>query len=375
MGLTTLTEDGSVKAGVAQGWEMKEGGRVWEFNIGDGFFWHDGKPVSAQDLTYNFKQVEVVALDDKTIRFTLSDIYTPFPAVVSVPVFKSGLIGVGPYKLRGSVKRGGYLQEVRLEPRNEESLLPRLIYKFYRTEKEAKVGLKLGEVSEVGGVIETSGFEGWQNIGSEENVGSDTVAVLFFNLKSQVFKDKSLRQALAYLVKDKGFGRERVIGPVGKSSWAYNMTVKKYDYSYDKAIDLLKGIGEDRNKIGRIVISTTKSLLKEAERVASDWREANIEVDVEVVSSIPDDYQVLMAIQKIPADPDQYALWHSTQVSNISGYQSPRVDRLLEIGRKEPDKNKRKEIYMDFQKYIIEDCPAVFLFNPEYYRLYRDKNV
>ena len=40
---------------------------------------------------------------------------------------------------------------------------------------------------------------------------------------------------------------------------------------------------------------------------------------------------------------------------------NPKIDKLLEDGRKENNKEERKEIYHDFQRFLVEDCPAVFL--------------
>ena len=71
-------------------------------------------------------------------------------------------------------------------------------------------------------------------------------------------------------------------------------------------------------------------------------------------------------------DPDQYVLWHSEQNSNISGYKNLRIDKLLEDGRKTADINERKKIYSDFQKYILDDPPASFLYLPYTYEISRN---
>ena len=69
-------------------------------------------------------------------------------------------------------------------------------------------------------------------------------------------------------------------------------------------------------------------------------------------------------------DPDiNYQLWHSSQIYdgfNLSSYKNQRIDELLEKGRTEFDKEKRKEYYTDFQKEIFGDPPGIFLFWTEY---------
>ena len=48
-----------------------------------------------------------------------------------------------------------------------------------------------------------------------------------------------------------------------------------------------------------------------------------------------------------------------------------KIDKLLESGRKESDQEKREKIYFDFQRYLVEDAPAVFLFHPTTYTISR----
>jgi len=75
----------------------------------------------------------------------------------------------------------------------------------------------------------------------------------------------------------------------------------------------------------------------------------------------------LLIAQNIPADPDQYSLWHSTQTqTNISQISNPRIDKDLEDGRKATDSAVRKARYQDFQKVLLDHAPATFLYFPKY---------
>ena len=65
-------------------------------------------------------------------------------------------------------------------------------------------------------------------------------------------------------------------------------------------------------------------------------------------------------------------LWHSDGPDNITHYKNLRIDKLLEDGRKTVDVAKRKAIYNDFQKYLLEDAPAVFLYYPDEYTITRN---
>ena len=91
-----------------------------------------------------------------------------------------------------------------------------------------------------------------------------------------------------------------------------------------------------------------------------------------MITSVPVDYDAFLATVDIPKDPDQYSLWHSTQATtNISKYKNPRIDKLLEDGRTELDQDTRKKIYLDFQRFLVEDVPAIFLYHPIFYTISR----
>ena len=108
-------------------------------------------------------------------------------------------------------------------------------------------------------------------------------------------------------------------------------------------------------------MTTTLPFLERAEEIARAWTQIGVKTNVKVATIIPENFQALLVGQERPADPDQYSLWHSTQKSNITHYSSPKVDKLLEDGRRTMDENKRLEIYRDFQRFLVEDSPAAFL--------------
>ena len=101
------------------------------------------------------------------------------------------------------------------------------------------------------------------------------------------------------------------------------------------------------------------------------WKKIQIDTNIEVVESIPDNFQIFLGDFYVPLDPDQYMIWHSVQDNNISKYENKRIDKLLEDGRKETDINTRKKIYADFQKYLIDDSPVTFLYFPYEYEISR----
>ena len=74
---------------------------------------------------------------------------------------------------------------------------------------------------------------------------------------------------------------------------------------------------------------------------------------------------------------DPYPFWHSSQKIdpglNLTGYDNKDTDKLLEEGRKTLDENEKKEKYQSFQDILIQDAPAVFLYNSGYLYLINNK--
>ena len=109
-----------------------------------------------------------------------------------------------------------------------------------------------------------------------------------------------------------------------------------------------------------------------AKEIVEQWRKVGIKADIEEVSTIPDSFQIYLGDFNVPRDPDQYSLWHSNQVNNITRFKNLRIDKLLEDGRRNVDLTDRLQIYTDFQKYLIDESPAAFLYFPITYTFKRN---
>src|SRR3989344_3554313 len=119
-------------------------------------------------------------------------------------------------------------------------------------------------------------------------------------------------------------------------------------------------------------------LKQTAELLRKQWEAAGITVDVKLQSSSdlerdtlkPRAYEALLFGEILGLIPDPFPFWHSSQKRdpglNLSQYDNKNVDKLLEQARKEIDAEKRKELLQQAQDLIVEDIPALFLFDSEY---------
>lgn len=368
-GLTELDEEGLPQPGLALEWESQDEGKTWVFHLDTSRTWHDGTAVTSETVSYNFQDVQVERPDESTIVFKLSDPFAPFPVVVSRPTFKRGLLGTAGWEVTNLSLVSTFVEKI--DMKNAEGR--RQTIKFFPSEERTKLAFKLGQVNELVDLLDPSPFESWNTTTVGEAVTESRYVGIFFNNTGEVFDgNKSLRQSLSYAVNKTDFG-ERAIGPVSPMSWAFNPQVKRYEYDVTRASELFDELSDEQKENLTITLQTVPVLLDEAERVAEFWRELGIEVSVQSQSGVPSEFDAFMAIYDIPTDPDQYSIWHSTQEgTNISNFQDPRIDKLLEEGRQELDELERKRIYLDFQKFLLEDAPAIFLYHPVSYSVVRN---
>lgn len=360
-GLVKINADGSVSPDLAESWRVEEEGRVYIFRLKKNLDWQDGTAIKAQDIYCEIENVETKSTGDLSLEFKLKEPFSPFLTLLDQPLFKKSFLGVSGHRVSSIKTSGKFVLFLKLE--NENSI----IYKFYPTERAAILGFKLGELDELMSISDPSDLQNWSNVEIVHKLQKDQF-VAVFNTKDPLFSSKKVRQALTYAIK-KPVDDSRVLGPINPNSWAYNSQVKDYEHNQLKSKELLN---ESNVENAEIELSTTFSQLNFAEKIKKSWEEIGIKTNIRVVSTVPENYQAFLASQEIPTDPDQYTLWHSTQRTNITGYNNPRVDKLLEDARKLMDKEERKAKYLDFQRFLVEDSPAAFLFHPTIYSIIRE---
>ena len=376
-GLTAITPSGEATPSLAQKYSVEKEGKQYRLTLRTDVQWHDGKPFTAADVNYNFSDVQTRDVSDSEVVFELKEPFAPFPTVVSQPLFRSKksklfpkkitLLGVGPMKVKKISRNGPIITELVLKSKD---LI--LKYRFYNTQEAAIIAFKLGEVDQILELSSPGELANWPNTIVEEVVHKDRYVALFFNTQDANISDKSLRQALTYAVPDKSQDGVRALSPIHPDSWAYNPQVKPYEYNLDTAKRLLQTSQEEGQPVTKTLeLTTTLPYLTLAEDIKKEWVKLGIQTTIKVATFLPENFQVLLIAQEIPPDPDQYSLWHSTQSTNLTRYNSPKVDKLLEDGRQTIDKKERTQIYQDFQRFLVEDTPAAFLFHYRSYTIKR----
>lgn len=369
IGLTKINEKGDILTSLAESWTTTDDGKLYSFKLkNQKLFWHDNEPFLPKDVNYNFKDVEI-SNNGLEIVFKLKESFSPFPYIVSRPLFKTGLIGLGAGKVSKIEKNGKFIKSLTLIPiiKGEN---PTKIYKFYITESDLKTAFNLGEINKIDNIFSIEGINLNKNAVVQKIVMENVYLGLFFNTLKTPFTEKTFRQALAYAIPKEALSK-RALGPLNPNSWAYNPDVKPYEQDLKKSVSLLEPEKESLSNIN-IIISTPPQYVDQAEIIKENWKKIGVNSTVKVYSFVPQDFDTLLVAREIPEEPDQYYFWHSTQDGNITGFKNPRIDKLLEDGRRTVNKEERKDLYYDFQRFLVEESPAVFLSHPISYNIQRN---
>ncbi len=340
------------------------------FTLKDNIFWHNGKKLISEDIDYSsISGIKVTPISELELKISLEKEFSPVLSVLSKPLFKKNTIGLGLYKIKNYTLQEGNLKTLNLVPTKDN--LSKITYHFYQNENDLINAYKLGDVNEIKITSLTEQLSKWNKSKiSQEIETNKKYSAIFFNTKK--INNKQLRQALAYATPKPKDKNERCLGPISPNSWAYNPEIKPYNYDIARAKELFES-----NKINSInLIVGDRRLLPIAEEIKNSWENIlQLKTNITIENQInTENFDIILTYASIPHDPDQYLFWHSTQIkNNLTKLDNSRIDKLLEEGRFVVDQLERKNIYQDFQKFLLEESPAIFLSYPNTYTITRVK--
>ncbi len=370
-GLTQVTENGSVIPAAAERWEIKQNGKEYIFHLKRDLTYHNGKSFNAETLNLNFNDAKKKIIDEYTVSYTLQDPYIPFLTVVSKPILLQDFSGLGTYSLSKVELNAGFVKSLVLQ--NVHDKLNKKIVYFYPTQASLKTAYMLGEVDVITGAnthtLEEKDLSKWTNTSVQETVNYNELVTVFYNNTDSNLSNKKYRQALNYALPEEFEFGERAFSPIPPNSMYFSRIQSAEITDKEIAQEFLQSSEVPADNT--LEISTTSELEQTAQIIAKNWKEIGVNTHIVVSEDVPQNFQVLLYKYRLPRDPDQYTLWHSDQVNNIGKYKNLRIDKLLEDGRIETDSQERMSIYAEFQKYLLDDVPASFLYFPREYRIVR----
>jgi len=291
--LSLLTYDADLKPlpSLAKSWTISPDGKTYTFNLEPNVKWHDGKPLTSDDVLYTVMEFlpithsrakaifgrceSITAPDAHTVVFTLAEPFGPFIGafdISNLPVMPKHIyagtdvtknpanlnpIGSGPFKLKEWV-RGSHIHLVRNEDYFKPGLpyLDAIIYRVVPDGASRALALENGTVQ----LTQWTDLELFdaQKLSKKSNLAVTTKGYEYFapimwleiNNRAAPFSDKRFRQAVLHaidrnFIKDKilyGFGKVAT-GPVNSRTKFYEPNVRKYEFSIAKANALLDEMG------------------------------------------------------------------------------------------------------------------------------------
>lgn len=248
-GLMRPSPEGTLKPALAADYEITNEGKTYTFTLRQDATFHDGAPVTAEDVVFTVKQaqnaaikspqraswadVTVERIDSRTVRFTLNEPYSPFLENTTIGILPKHIwagtsaeefqfsryntepIGAGPYRVE-HIKRNDSGVPVRydLEPFQEYIAHPPYIddltIQFYPDEEELVRAYRENEVDSASGISPATAQRLEQDGERVERAPLMRVFGVYYNQnEADVLANEPVRRAL-----DAAVNRHRLVDTV-----------------------------------------------------------------------------------------------------------------------------------------------------------------
>lgn len=407
---------------LAESWDISEDGLVYTFTLRDDIFFHNGAKVTADDVVFTletaripeqymsvFNDMQVVstveALDERRVRVTLK---TPSAAfllnvgfaimpkaevapqiadgtMLSMTDFAKRPIGTGPYMIK-TIKPG---QEMIMTANPKYHLgapqIETLVFLLNQTVENNAIKLLASEID--GGEIDPAFRSALNGRGAKAiTYPSAALQGVRFNAQVAPFDDVRVRVALNHLTDKEALnalinaGQGSIAaGPFPNTGWD-TADPNALGFDPEKAADLLQAAGYEKADGGmwskdgapiKFAIQDAYGFVNLAEAMASQWREAGLDVTVQSTdwgklwSELATTPATTIQFGN-PADPDgAYLVLHSAATAanggyNLGSYSNADMDAALEDGRAAHDMAARKQAYDTLQSVMASDPPFAF---------------
>lgn len=374
----------------------------------------------------NFYDVKVEKIDEKIIKFILKKPYSPFLGNLTVGILPKHLwgnltaeqfpfsqyniepVGSGPYKISkmDTLKKNMLLIPTYYELlafkkySPQRAFIDKIVINFYSSEKDLIEAYNKGEIESINSIsVENIKYiKDKKDSETKVSVLPRIFAIFLNQNENEILAQKEVRQALNLSI-DRTKIINDILGGYGKSVYGplpFNTTNNEENlYNPEEAIKILEKAGwlksSSTNIFGKKIDKKTKieltislstlnssDLVKIAEYIKSDWEKIGVKVDLKqfefgdlqqnVIRSRK--FETLLYGEVIGRDMDFFAFWHSSQRNdpglNISMYTNSKVDKILEDARKTRDRDERITKYLEFEKELSKDIPAIFLYSPSF---------
>lgn len=420
-GLVELDPQLRVRPALAESW-TQTAPTVWVFKLRRNVRFHDGTPLTAADVVFTYTTIldpalraplrglytpitRVEAVDNETVRFTLSAPYAPLLKYADMGIvpraaveragseFASRPVGTGPFKFVSWQRNSRITLEANAEYWKGRPKLGQVIFNVIPDNTTRAAALESGDVDLIHSPLspqDVARLKTSQRVRVVEMTGLG-ITYLNMNMVDPLIRDVRIRRAIAHLIPQQTIVRQiyremdKPATSVLLPAWAgvYTEEIQQPGHDIARAKALLAEAGwTDSNNDGildrggqRLSItlrthSEDPNRIQIAELLLSIMRSSGIDARVEITefpglvqALLSGNYQVVLVGWLGLVDPDRgmYNQFHSKGSQNWEKYTNPRVDALLDEGRQKADPNERARVYREVARIIATDVPYFVL--------------
>ncbi len=416
--LVKLDASKQVIPDLAKDWEVSEDGLAITFYLNENAKWHDGEPVTSEDVKYTFETIQanktyyfssrleivdsIETPDDHTVVFHMKSPDVSFIAdlgwyatfILPEHVFNTDVswednaaskepIGSGPFKF-GEFKQGVNVTLVPNEDYHEgKPKIDKLVFSIIPDEQTAIQALINGEID----VFENVPSSSVEQLKSRDNVRLElneypSPARIIFNLTKEEVADVNVRQAIATAI-DKEEISKKVYSGIQKPEysmypslidWAANTEDTSPEFNIEKAEQILIDAGYEKDSNGFYVSGIPLEVFEGsgypdmANLMKATLAKAGIGIDIKVSEfnawnqkiTVDKNFELELQGGFMGPDPAALAKRYGTGVgSNYGEYSNSKFDELTKKAASTGDQELRAQYYKEAQAILAEDLPFI----------------
>jgi peptide/nickel transport system substrate-binding protein len=346
-GLIRFDTRGVPVADLAESWGISKDGLIYNFTLRSGVTWHDGTPLTADDVIFTietmrmgapvvpadlvafWENVEVKRLSDVTLQFQLPEAFAPFLDYLTFGILPQHLlggmsidqiveepfnlqpVGSGPFKFNRLIIENSEIKGVALGVNNayygQVPYLNEVVFRYYPDSKTAFSAYEQGNVLGISEVTPDILPDVLANPGLAVYTGRNPAqTIILLNLNNPevpFFQDVKVRQALLtglnrQRLVDRMLGGQGIIadGPILPDTWAYYNNTGQIEFDPTNAEKILKDAkyiftGEDATVRKKDDVALEFTLLHPddpyylelAKLIQENWNALGMDVELQAV--------------------------------------------------------------------------------------------
>lgn len=434
--LMVINTDGTFEPRLADSWETNETQDKITYHLNENAKWHDGEPVTAEDVVYSAQvassqdynylrrirmqyfagtdetgkelsedSVEVKAIDDHTVEFTLKEPMDPaiIYALVNRDFFiipehlLSGIsdadlvndefwqhpIGSGPCIFESTISGDSVQFTANKDYYLGAPDFDRLVFKKVQSSNLLS-GLMSGEIDVLSGNTQIP-LQDWQAAKSTEGITAQSVPTFAYQYMamntSREYLTKEIRQAMSMAINKnvivdqllQGEGRV-ALGPLPSDHQYYNEKIESMEpvqYDPEKAAQIVKDAGWDESRELQMLVSTGNEVREKAAiLIQQDLQKIGIQAKIQMLdfptlltNARNGEYDICFIGSAGSVDPSESVPNITVgYMNNFTQLQDPELGNVGESGAHEITFEARKEIYDKYQEMIVDWMPMAFLY-------------